>query len=615
MKRATTVPAFRIVGLISLMSLAAAELVVAQSNAWPELQPGRPTTGRLDSGDDTLDSGEYIDFYNLVIDRPGALVVTLRSDEFDTYLGVFDRKGVEEENDDGPGIGTNSRVSIELERSGDITVAVTSYAAEEVGAYEVLVEFAPREEDADGPDATVLAYPEMTGTLSLGDSTLDAGEYYDLYYFLGRRNQSVSIELESEEVDTYLILGPPESEQIDVDDSRGTTNSYLEMLLPDDGLYTVLVTSYAPAESGSYRLGFSSATSGPRQYIGQLSNSDPTLEKGEHFRPYTFVANAGERVIVDLESESFDPFLVVESPSGSWDLQNDDRADGDFNSRIDAVLEESGLYTVYVTSFSGGETGSFRLSIQTEEAGAIVQELATDRYVGLFVGISDYPGETDDLPFCRSDAENLSSLFVGAGLMETRNQVIITDSRATVKNVRNAITDLAQTMGPRDTFVFFYSGHGETKSSDVERDGTDEHLSLYDGSLSDDDLSELLSDVPGRVLLVFDACYSAGFAKDVLTRAGWFGIFSSEEDVPSYVAAQFEAGGYLSYFFQQGVGGRADGVVDDDPDTYVSMGELERYLFTSWYSDEGPDPASHQHLKFERNGVSVEELLFRAALQ
>ena len=613
MNRATIRRAVRTLSLLGLMGLVAATSVVAQADSFRTLQPGRPTIGRLESGDDTLDSGEYIDFYDLEIDGPGTLAVTVRSEEFDTYLGVFDRARIDEENDDADGMGTNSRIMLELDSGRDLTIAVTSYAPEEVGEYEVLVEFAPRTEDDEESDSTALVLPEVTGTLSIGDRTLSAGEYYDLYYFVGQRNQSVRIDLESEEFDTYLILGPPESAQIDVDDSRGTTNSYLEMLLPEDGLYTVSVTSYAPAETGSYQLRFSSATSGPRQYIGQLSDSDPTLEKGEHFRPYTFVANAGERVVVDLESESFDPYLVIESPSGSWDLQNDDRAEDDFNSRIDTVLEESGLYTVYATSYSGGETGSFRLSIQTEEAGVVVQELATERYVGLFVGISDYPGDDDDLPFCRADAENLSELFITAGLMESWDQMVITDSEATVGGVRAAIMALSATMGENDTLVLFYSGHGETKPSEVERDETDEYLSLYDGALSDDDLAELLSATPGRVQLVFDACYSAGFAKDVLNRAGWFGIFSSEEDVPSYVAEQFEAGGYLSYFFQRAVEGQADGVLDDESDTYISMGELERYLLASWYSDEGPDPASHQHLEFERNGVSLEELLFRAA--
>ncbi|NIR99882.1 MAG: hypothetical protein GWN99_02225, partial [Gemmatimonadetes bacterium] len=63
--------------------------------------------------------------------------------------------------------------------------------------------------------------------------------------------------------------------------------------------------------------------------------------------------------------------------------------------------------------------------------------------------------------------------------------------------------------------------------------------------------------------VVLDACFSGGFAKDVISAPGRMGLFSSEEDVTSSVAAKFRAGGYLAVFLADAVG---DGLADADAD-------------------------------------------------
>jgi hypothetical protein len=62
--------------------------------------------------------------------------ITLQSTAFDTYLFLLDPNGLElEENDDYPGGGTDSRITLELTDSGTYTIYANSYDPGETGAY------------------------------------------------------------------------------------------------------------------------------------------------------------------------------------------------------------------------------------------------------------------------------------------------------------------------------------------------------------------------------------------------------------------------------------------------------------------------------------------------
>ncbi|MEQ1688076.1 MAG: caspase family protein, partial [Sphingopyxis sp.] len=52
----------------------------------------------------------------------------------------------------------------------------------------------------------------------------------------------------------YIIIHPPEGEQIDNDDGPNGTNARIDQVLPADGEYRVLVTSFRPGETGDYQL-------------------------------------------------------------------------------------------------------------------------------------------------------------------------------------------------------------------------------------------------------------------------------------------------------------------------------------------------------------------------
>jgi hypothetical protein len=90
---------------------------------------------------------------------------------------------------------------------------------------------------------------------------------------------------------------------------------------------------------------------------------------GDYYDTYDFHGNAGDVVVIDLFSSSFDTYLILMAPSGA-DTQNDDFNESLDRSRIERVLNETGTWTVFVTSYESGETGAYELSITTSSSGA-----------------------------------------------------------------------------------------------------------------------------------------------------------------------------------------------------------------------------------------------------
>jgi hypothetical protein len=246
------------------------------------------------------------------------------------------------------------------------------------------------------------------------------------------------------------------------------------------------------------------------------------------------------------------------------------------------------------------------------------------RIFGVFVGISDYPGEGDDLPLTAQDAIALQAAFARGVGMTAEDSVLLTDSEATMAAVREAITRLGSQAGEDDTFVFFYSGHGgRLKRADFQQtdpDGMDETLMMVDGHILDDEFNTILDSVnAGTTLLLLDSCFSGGFSKDVITKPGRMGMFSSEEDVTSSLADKFMAGGYLAEFVANGVG---EGLADDG-DGQLTAVELCQYVHERYRADvkssSGGSVANfvhtaradgYQHLVVDRGSIGPYQVLF-----
>ncbi|HZZ82376.1 MAG TPA: trypsin-like peptidase domain-containing protein [Gemmataceae bacterium] len=106
-----------------------------------------------------------------------------------------------------------------------------------------------------------------------------------------------------------------------------------------------------------------------KTFDGALTTKDP-LDKERtksHFHVHEFQMKAGKTYTLDLMSEDFDSFLRIEDESKAK-LADDDDGGGFLNSRIVFTPKEDGTYRMVVTSFDGGQTGVYRLTIRETNA-------------------------------------------------------------------------------------------------------------------------------------------------------------------------------------------------------------------------------------------------------
>lgn len=95
-------------------------------------------------------------------------------------------------------------------------------------------------------------------------------------------------------------------------------------------------------------------------YTGALDFGDDQLIDGEYFHTYNISATVGERIIVDLTSTEFDPFLVLIDPDEETTI-NDDYEGSTTHSRIEITADIAGDWTVLVTSSEAGQRGTYTL--------------------------------------------------------------------------------------------------------------------------------------------------------------------------------------------------------------------------------------------------------------
>ncbi|MEZ5960419.1 MAG: caspase family protein [Hyphomonadaceae bacterium] len=616
------------------VALVVAATLAACGQVGGGLQPGQTVSGTLEAAEAKSDQGGAVaDVFQLNGRQGEQYTLTLTSDAFDAYLYVRGPGALSQDNDDDGSGSYNSRLNIVFPENGTAQVYVTSFNRNATGAYQLRVERTGEgsnvAQNTTPGEAPPIAAQQLSGELAQGDTQLQSGEFIDTYPLQGVAGQRVEISLASQQFDTYVAISGPNGfqEYNDDDTANNTRNSRLVVTLPANGEYTVHVTSYAAGETGAYQLNIAPgqantatdalAGGGGETFAsgqtmnGELAQGDQQLSSGEFIDTYNFQGRAGERVVIDMRSTQMDPYLILLAPSGAQE-DNDDVAPGsDTNARIDTVLAETGQYRIGATSYQPGERGAYVVTLQQGAAPQVSANNSARRVYAVMVGISDYPGTGNDLPLTAEDARKLQQALQRQGTLAPESLTLI-DGQATRAGLRQAFQRVAAAAGPDDLFLFFYSGHGNqvrTQVSATEPDGKNETIEMVDGSITDDELSEMFQQVRSNTaLVILDSCFSGGFARDVVSRPGVMGLFSSEEDLTSSVAEKFQAGGFLSHFIQTGFEGGAD----ENRDGVITAGELGAYVRREFAREERiqastqEGQSNYQFPVVERGAVQVD---------
>ena len=241
--------------------------------------------------------------------------------------------------------------------------------------------------DTDGRELKI--GDEVQGALSVSDFINTDDRYVEAWAFRGRPGQDVSIDLVSDDFDSYLyVVGPGLEETLGDDDSGGACHSRINLTVLDRGVFHVVASSSGSRQTGTYQLRLS-REAGPivewscggvdgaalaalptdgreltwgEPVRGRLSGPEATLGDGKPVQAWTIEALEGETATIRLESEDFDSYLFAYGP-GMSETMTDDDSGGGLNSELTILFPETGTYTIGAGALSTGSTGSYSLSV------------------------------------------------------------------------------------------------------------------------------------------------------------------------------------------------------------------------------------------------------------
>ncbi len=392
---------------------------------------GDTISARLGRGDAMLGDGTFFDAYRFTGAAGDEVAIFLssaapdmgRMDPFLHLLRLDSDTVVVVKSDDDGGAGNNSMVTARLPRSGEYIVLANGLTVADTGSYalsmmrlsDACASVRVCEVGADIPqasaEATILAAPATR--IALGDTVagkleseslkLPDGKPFQSWRYTARAGERVVITNRSSDFDAYLQLyhvGGDTLREIERnDDGGGSLDAQLSVELAEAGDYLIVAGSFSTSAIGDYRLSLEDmraacAAGGPcavgetsagrdrllpalaaafapfpagDTVTAELPLSAPQMPGRGRFQSYRFAGRAGERIVVTMDAEQFDPYLdlaLVRGSSLSVIGSDDDGGEG-VNARLVATLPESGTYLLVASALSADSArgaGSYTLA-------------------------------------------------------------------------------------------------------------------------------------------------------------------------------------------------------------------------------------------------------------
>ncbi|PYO33841.1 MAG: hypothetical protein DMD74_12635, partial [Gemmatimonadetes bacterium] len=246
---------------------------VAVSSGGRTIASGQTMTGQLTANDELFPDTTYLQRWSFTAAPGRAYTIDLASDDFEPYLmvegpGITEFQG----NMDG-GSGCAARISRVFPQSGSYTIKVNTTTAvrRATGAFRLTVTDGQRDkiEDACSPPSgaqepliretglpTITIGQTVQGRLTRQDVFREIDSTYAQSWTLrGTASQTVTIDLESDDFDSYLfVMGPGIARSNQDNDSGGNCNARLTMTFPQSGDYQVVVNTDGKYATGAFTL-------------------------------------------------------------------------------------------------------------------------------------------------------------------------------------------------------------------------------------------------------------------------------------------------------------------------------------------------------------------------
>lgn len=353
---------------------------LAPAPAAPPAKPiaiGDKVEGELSSDTGANDDGQRAQLYSFSAQAGQRVAIELSSKDFDTYLTL--RNGADDsviaQDDDGAGVGTNSRLTATLDAAGDYVVEARAFSGDGEGRFTLTIS-----EVAPPPPPTVIQFGEtVEGEIKAEDPQSDEGRHYHAYRFTGSEGQRVQAILRSGDFDAYLEIGAADGDfsalASDDDGLAQGTDSRLNFTLPISGDYVVRASPLSAEEDGLYSLELIERGPEPKAGSilvgatarGTLSATDAMTEDGAYYDAYRFQAKKDEKLNITLVSNAFDAFLDLGEDGDEFtSLATDDDGLSDTHAKLEWTAPEDGWYVVRAQALAPNQSGAYALTVERQ---------------------------------------------------------------------------------------------------------------------------------------------------------------------------------------------------------------------------------------------------------
>lgn len=338
----------------------------------------QPVEGSLTATTGTGFGNARADQYRFRGEAGQRIVASLESDDFDTFLELYDGQGQSVASDDDGGGDLNSRLVHTLPSAGAYTLEARALSSA-TGDYELTLKVLP----VPPQPQTIRFGQTIEGELKSTAAVDNDGHYYVGYSFEGRKDQRIQFTMRSGDFDAMTEIGlmPQDGEafkvlQSDDDGLRQGTDSRLNFTLPEDGRYEVHALGLDGEATGlfSVELVDRGREPGPGSMLipsvarGNLNDFASLNDEGQSYDAYEFKAKGDEKLRFTLISAAFDAVVEVgEMKEDSWrSSATDDDSLSDNHARLDWSAPRDGTYQVRVRGYRPGSSGSYSLMVERQ---------------------------------------------------------------------------------------------------------------------------------------------------------------------------------------------------------------------------------------------------------
>lgn len=219
---------------------------------------GTTSNGTLDATDCSFSDGSFVDFYSTALPAANAYLFT-QSAGFDTYLDLSLADGtVVAENDNASAATTNSAIKALLP-AGTYVLGASSFASGVTGNYSV----SSQTTSTDNTNCELVFVVRNVSTnqhIAANDCLwtvpTDPPIYADGFYILLRAGQSITVSMNSTDVDSYLEIVRLGGTSVAQNDNRDATtkDAGLTFTATATDYYAIVARTAVPSQTGAYQL-------------------------------------------------------------------------------------------------------------------------------------------------------------------------------------------------------------------------------------------------------------------------------------------------------------------------------------------------------------------------